>query len=505
MGAFEDFVYAELPLRPVMLRGATDATGDPNASALANVNGAPAGTFYLQDDVLPKPLWRKLDSGSTSWSLLSGVGATSESITLYVRSTGNDSNDGLSVGNALLTIQAALEKIPTYFSTGHDIIVDVQEEATFDGFLLEQRNLADTASLLIKPLLGAPTLASGTTTGTATAGDKYYLEDSGQSWTVNDLRGKLVKVGTDYGMVYSNTSTRIELTGKSAVNASGQDYEILEQKTTLNAAGPDSTTLIAVKNIQASNSLRWTIQDFKLDLTDTSIAYGVNCYNTVGGTIQRIYSEGVAFASYGFLFQGCDELNIFECYADTSWIGFVFQKCPSIRYFDGCFAYGNYSTGIMLGSMDYFNGERYAASGNGDDGIWVNGPFYADIDGGFFEDNGGYGIHVGELGNNQAGYYVASMGGTGTSSVDGNTLGGILVESYCQLRVTDCGGTNTGYGVNARMGSYVTVDDTCLLTGASGDATINDGASVLTWATDFGSDGDLAVNVANGVRVERRD
>lgn len=64
---FEDFVNAELPARIVIIRGATDATGDPNASALPLVNAAPAGSFYQQDDTIPKTLWVKDAAGSTSW------------------------------------------------------------------------------------------------------------------------------------------------------------------------------------------------------------------------------------------------------------------------------------------------------------------------------------------------------------------------------------------------------------------------------------------------------
>jgi hypothetical protein len=50
-----DFIYLELPQRPVLIKG-TLATGDPNESSVAKVNGSPVGTYYLRDDVDPKTI-----------------------------------------------------------------------------------------------------------------------------------------------------------------------------------------------------------------------------------------------------------------------------------------------------------------------------------------------------------------------------------------------------------------------------------------------------------------
>ena len=59
-----DFIYLELPQRPVLIKG-TDATGNPNSSIIAKVNGAPIGTYYLQDDVIPKKVQYKAGTTST--------------------------------------------------------------------------------------------------------------------------------------------------------------------------------------------------------------------------------------------------------------------------------------------------------------------------------------------------------------------------------------------------------------------------------------------------------
>lgn len=74
MTAFEDFVNLELPKRPVMTKGAIDATGDPNVSILPQVTGAPIGTFYLQDDVTPRQLWQRIEPPpSGTWSPVTGA------------------------------------------------------------------------------------------------------------------------------------------------------------------------------------------------------------------------------------------------------------------------------------------------------------------------------------------------------------------------------------------------------------------------------------------------
>jgi hypothetical protein len=56
---FEQFVTTELPLRPALIDGAAEATGDPNTSIVVRVVNAPMGTYYLQDDVDPKQLWQR--------------------------------------------------------------------------------------------------------------------------------------------------------------------------------------------------------------------------------------------------------------------------------------------------------------------------------------------------------------------------------------------------------------------------------------------------------------
>ena len=76
-----DFIYLELPQRPVLIKG-IDATGDPNVSLVVKVNGSPIGTYYLQDDIIPKKMQYRAGTTSTDWISMKGD-STSVAATSY--------------------------------------------------------------------------------------------------------------------------------------------------------------------------------------------------------------------------------------------------------------------------------------------------------------------------------------------------------------------------------------------------------------------------------------
>jgi len=113
MTAFEDFVNTELPQRPVLIKGATEATGDPRLSALPKVQGAPIGTLYLQYGTVDK--WERTGPDAADWiKRPSGrVNPEASNYIIYVNPvTGDDdpSNDGRET--PLATIDAAFARIP---------------------------------------------------------------------------------------------------------------------------------------------------------------------------------------------------------------------------------------------------------------------------------------------------------------------------------------------------------------------------------------------------------
>jgi hypothetical protein len=56
-----------IPQRAVLIKGAVEATGNPNLSAVSKVQNAPEGSQYLQDDSDPKRRWLRRGPLATDW------------------------------------------------------------------------------------------------------------------------------------------------------------------------------------------------------------------------------------------------------------------------------------------------------------------------------------------------------------------------------------------------------------------------------------------------------
>jgi len=94
MTAFEDFVNTELPQRPVLIKGAAEATGDPRLSALPKVQGAPIGTLYEEYGTIDT--WKRTGIDPNQWTRIPS-NRLREGYYIYVDPiTGSDdiTNDG---------------------------------------------------------------------------------------------------------------------------------------------------------------------------------------------------------------------------------------------------------------------------------------------------------------------------------------------------------------------------------------------------------------------------
>lgn len=152
---------------------------------------------------------------------------TYAAMTLYVDPTGSDSNSCTASGtSACLTLGGALLKVPIHIR--HLVTINVAtgtytEVFRVQGFTMGGANgAASTAGLTITGTQTAFTVATGTNTGTLTgyaiaSGATHTLAtDTGQGWTVNDLRGRFLQItgGTGSGQympIVSNTATVITL------------------------------------------------------------------------------------------------------------------------------------------------------------------------------------------------------------------------------------------------------------------------------------------------------
>jgi hypothetical protein len=466
------------------------------------------------------------------------VTETTQALTLYVRTTGDDSNDCLSLANACLTAQSALDRSPRHLR--HDVVLDLGEGDM--GPLHIGRFTTDTGgSLTIQGVLGQPTLASGNPTGTATGGSTTQLVDIGNSWTNDDLRGYLVLVDGEHRIVRNNTSDTINFIGPYSASVSGKSYEILEQKTeftgtSLRGLGPFSFSSnygssfriydvkagsgtvsfyiaradceVRVERSKADGGLYGIFFGYNNDCraydvyaTNTSV-YGVFFTVTNSGESKRLYAYDAGVQGIS-LYNGV-VYNLDYVYADNNSTG-IYMATTVQMALNSVYADSNSSTGIFADYAYLLELDEVESTNNGSDGVFVAGANSMDIDSGNISDNGGYGIKIGQdsTGNRTGNQFVNMVG---TLTIENNASGGIIVKARSGVAVTAVSGTNTGgYGIQVDSGSYALITSATAITGASGDATANGGTTSLTWATDFANNGDVVINLSNLSSIERKD
>lgn len=489
--------------------------------------------------------------------------ATVANLTLYVRTTGNDANTGLTSGTALLTIQEAINRIPE--SIGHTVVVDIGE-GTFGGFTLPARTYtADTASLTIKGVTTTATgLASGTASGTSTGGTTTTLVDSGQSWTANDLRGRMALVDGEYRIIYSNDATSLVFVGPFTLTTSGKAYEIVEQKTILNTLGSSDTVAlisgqVATRSYTAGVNPPWAIQDIKITTPVTSTYSGMQCTGGNGGIIARtaiisqagqqglrlydlwgnysIYDVYITAGAYGLYQRGggqalnASPINRIFCYNCTT-AGIYATNSPFPNTYDvhinSCpvgiqTIYCSLSqhlnpkvescstTGILSqndGRLNV-NGTRVLISACG---IGITAEATRSVrttSATIIQNSTSHGIQIGDGTGDWPTAYNLYFD---ASKLLNNGGSGIYARGTCQVYINSlgtAGGTgNTRFGIELEDGAQAFVKSGIIanpLTGAMGDATIDDAKGVLTWATHFAANLASVTDDNVGTSIKRRD
>lgn len=450
----------------------------------------------------------------------SATSVTVEDITLYVRIVGeggNDTNDCLTVGSACATPQEAMDRIPKRIN--HAVAVDIGEGSfgplDVSGFVVAPGN-----ELVVAGTLGdfAPS-SGGKQTGTATGGSTTQCVDAAGGWDVNNLRGTLILVNGEWRVVRNNDATTINLVGPLGATCNGKVYAIEEQKTVITGAtaltyGPIS----ASHNVTERNDI--VLRDLKVS-TGTAAVY---LAFTHGLRLERMHVNG---GTYAFFMQSIvTEARLYDCYAGGVTAGFYVTKCSGITTMERNYAYNN-GTGFNFAAAMFVTGTDFYADASTGNGFYIDGLIYAklgrvqldgndiglriwntpyvDIDGGTIENSTSHGIVLDENDGASNKLHGSGLNATGTISINGNGGAGILAKNNSVVGLTNVDGTNTTYGLELQSRSYATITAATGITGASGSATINDGTTALVWATHFDDDGDKAVNIDTGCRIERRD
>jgi len=189
-------------------------------------------------------------------------GASTQStaaISLYVSTTGNDSNPCTSAGAACLTVDGALSKLPNTLRHSSTITVAAGAYAAPMNITRKDLTIVGGVTLSVTGTMATPTLTTGTTSGTLTANSAGSSSgpgtctDSGQSWTVNELKNKFIRFasGSLSGQAFpisSNTATVITIPTSTAPG--NVAYTIEEIGSTF-----VSSSAITWRGLQGSGSL----------------------------------------------------------------------------------------------------------------------------------------------------------------------------------------------------------------------------------------------------------
>ncbi len=419
-------------------------------------------------------IYRWLDS-----VLSKSLQTTVEPIALYVETTGNDSNDCLTVGTACLTIQEALDRLPKVIK--HNVSVTVGE-GTFAGFFVDGFHVpAYPTTMVVQGTRGQPTLASGgKTSATADAGgDTITLVDADGGWNVDELRGYVVQIGTVRRPIRSNTANTINLAAAFSSTCSSKAYTILEVKTTITAKTfSASTACIHIQGVSSANS-GLSISSFELSPTGAT-QYGVVVLNANGLTLGDMYASGTASSMYQV--QHCPgPINMYNLFATGTGTGYNLLSISNISQLR-LFAYGMSSSGIALQACHGLGvfGIELIADSCGAGGIFILDSF---------------------------GLVHSTAAFIKRISASNNTLFGMLIAGG-ELSAVGASITGTGnstYGaVVSRFGKLI-INGTPTLTGASGDYAMNEELTDTgTWATDLASTGDSVFSINDGSVIIRR-
>lgn len=190
-------------------------------------------------------------TGPTAPVLLGDI-VTTAAADYFVETTGSDTNDCKTVPTACLTIQGALKKVPKRIA--HPVTITVGAGSFGCAYLSDYHfdppalGAATGAYLLLQGTLATSTLATGSATGTSTAaaGPTFNpmtfgtITDTGQAWTVNDLRGRFVLVGSTRRTIISNTATSLTYAGSTSLGSgAGLAYTVQDSSTVLTGTACD--------------------------------------------------------------------------------------------------------------------------------------------------------------------------------------------------------------------------------------------------------------------------
>lgn len=424
---------------------------------------------------------------------------------------GLDTNTCTASGtSACLTIQGAVNKIPKLIRDGVTVSIAAGTYGCvfLQGFSIDFGAQTATGGFLLDGALANVTPATGTATGTATAGSAGAtstfgtITDSGQTWTVNNLRGKFVVItgGTGSGqtrVISSNTATAITIVGTWTSPTAGSTYAIQSPSVNINtactnpasavspAAGTTTaifasdneinyrTNAITIRNIGFTNSTGGSVligdssvyQILQTTTTGASPAAGIQIGGTGAGA-PRVTVGTSSFGNSGAIFVLMSTGGFLTISNSLSWNGAQGllssnsgQVAGSIT---GCEANAVSTIGLAIGEGNYaVASSRFDCAANASN----------------------FGISVGTSSRN---YSLTSSNplntGLATVGVTTSDIGtvacgqGIVVAGAGQAFLTGTTGSAITNAYSAQWGGRIFQNGANTATGATADWNLNNGA-----------------------------
>jgi hypothetical protein len=248
------FVDGDAVRVAITAKGDTGATGSLTAASTAvfteqgsdpTAPSSGSRTLYAKADG-----FYEIDSAGTVNQIGAGIGGGRELLTAdrtyYVRSDGNDTNDGLtdSSGGAFLTVQKAVDVVAgTIDSSAYQVTIDLQDSTTFTENVILRPTVGSRPPLISGDSSARPTISSTTGTCISVTSEAY--------WRIQGLKlttsgSGLDCIGIDEGgTVVLPNSSGIEFAGwvRNAIFCKGILFgDIDELGTTISISGGASNT-----------------------------------------------------------------------------------------------------------------------------------------------------------------------------------------------------------------------------------------------------------------------
>lgn len=385
------------------------------------------------------------------------VTATTEAMTLYVDPAGSDANSCSSSFFACKSIGGALQKVPRFVR--HSVTINVASGTYDSQAITAGLNIQNGVTLSISGTLDAVTPATGTGSGTTTASSAgstagpATITDSGQSWTIDNLKGKFIQFasGTLSGSTYpiiSNTSTTVSFPVATAAGT-GAAYSIVDPGAVFTGTTANSFAGFSGQGTLTLSALKFTVTSGTgLNFPTSSVEGPVTLTNL------SITGSGFGLA----ISAGLVAVN--RCFAKTTGTSNAITTVASSSSFpagvnvNSCFVQGTTTNGIAVNVLPYGS---------------------SNVIGTAIEVTTGTGLRIGSVSTSQSpGLWITcTTTGSGTGIQIGNTLTTSAAPTFAtatfngNVRVTGCG---TGVLATTMM-SYASFNGITLDTVTTGFST----------------------------------